>query len=92
MYLGPNNVKITIFLKFRHFWLIARPSCEMSSEMTNFPYFRGPELLISQEDRAISQKWQNFKENGVFILFGLIFINKVGGEHDLRIGHFDAHP
>ena len=90
-YLGPNKVKITIFLKFRHFWLIARPSCEMSSEMTNFPYFRGPELLISQKVRAISQKWRNFKKIVIFTLFGPKYIKKIGGKHDLRIAPKKAH-
>ena len=91
MDISPNNVKITILWIFFRFWLIARCSCEMSSEMTNFPYFRAPQLLISQKGRAISQKWQIFQTIVIFTLFGLISINKNGSKHYLRIAPKKAH-
>ena len=57
-----------------------------------FPHFGGPKLAISEKVRAISQKWRNFKKIVIFTLFGPKYIKKIGGKHDLRIGHFDAHP
>ena len=83
-----QTLLFTISEWFRSFNVV---QCKEIYDLVIFSYFGGLKLPISRKVQAISQKWQNFKKNVIFTLFGLKSIKKTLGHHDLRKAPKKAH-